>query len=1584
MRGTSESSNLGDDVAHHRGVEATSMRTGPARLTAATSSAVLALGLGVAVVATPAAAQDAGVEIITPDGGNPVDGVVTLAADVEATDADAVEFFHRGHDAGDAVSLGAASHDSSSGLWVLDWDTRTVPDTHRTVDGTDVSLTQPATYDEIGVVASTAAGELSDTADVRVQNMLTVRTAVPSGSVELRGFEDLEALVTSEHEVDAVRFDVYAVDAGDPRLLAGDVALEDPRYGSPLGDPVFPTGEPLHAVGEAAAEGTARWALHGWDTTTVPDGRYLLVATATDAADRRATYTVETFVVNDVSAAAEPGDLVTVTAPFEGQVVAGVVPVTAATTSTVTASEVEVFLDGASIGLDGDGSDGWSVSWDTSGYPDGAYTLSVVARFADGTEAASGARAVSVENAAPAEPAAPAGTFQTGRVTDTVGPYLTYRHELADGEEPGGPPQGDLLIPDAAMQATFSDLEMIPGDGIIGGDVLEFDVTVTNTSPTGSGIVLSAFAFQSKFSESPAIASRIGDKLFYGQVTQADPPHPDGPMGTVKKNGTSQGLFSGKWKGICLNSSTDFIPEFNSGLEDESLECAGNRSDSDVDGEPEILTGDAMLGLRPGESQVVRLSLDSGTTDGALHVVEPGTLQGRVLGTPVQGPNGLEYYVPTIDPAVPGNVLSIPDFGDNKGLRAADGSFDPTFAPAADDFTFANQTYLTLPRANYAFSDILGRNHSCGTYGLAQGACSGGGRPLLGFLDTGDLVPGVQNFAAILRGFGEFHDPDNDLQPDVNPAGETPTDTRPSEPYGVLCENCGGVPYVPVAEFFVDGGAGAVTQSIVAGGYGDPVTDPYLATIDATTSDAVKEQVIPEPDPGGPCDPVTDPDSRRPSCAQLRTSAVGHFHDLAVVPGAGINGGDAVEFTVDVTNTSTNADAYLTAFNYQTKRRGLADIGILDGYSQDRRDVRVDSSLPPCTSLADEACWNAELGVGHFPNVIGNGLLFGQMVWTDADAGREAGPIESDLVHVDAATGIDPVPYRLESVKKNGPFSPILKGNTNFICLKSGLFDNDPDADAGCAGEPAILVDEDGEVVPANITQRLGLPAGETQQVRIRMEWGDFRGAMLEIVAGTLTAENVAAEHAATGGLAREYDCSDQRELEFCHPELVGVPIGYVPGSDATWLTPQTVEEIEHVIINQPGDAPVVMNFQENLGQIMAMAGFLPSAEFWAPDPNPDLVGTPYEGVLIRQQVLGAYDTPDLPPVAPVIGSAPVTEATAGTAYTYDVQATGRPAAMAYSLDTAPAGMVVDAATGVVSWTPDAAGTYDVAVRVANGTAPDAVQAFQVTVAPAPTPPVIGSAPVTEVAVGAPYTYQVQASGVPAALTYTLDIAPPGMVVDGATGLITWTPAAAGTFDVAVRASNGTPPDAVQAFQVTVPTGEAPLLDDFNRANGAPGTAWGGLTAGYRVNQQRLNVNLGGGPLYWRTPFGADQHAAVTFAKVDRIGQQSLLLKADRDHLRLSAIVVSYQPLLRKVTVTSVQHGKLPRTVGDFRTTLSAGDRLGARALSDGTVSVSINDTLIGTANAGSFFAGRGGHVGVMNVLVGGAVLDDFAGGTVG
>ncbi|WP_375760930.1 PQQ-dependent sugar dehydrogenase [Corallococcus exercitus] len=84
-------------------------------------------------------------------------------------------------------------------------------------------------------------------------------------------------------------------------------------------------------------------------------------------------------------------------------------------------------------------------------------------------------------------------------------------------------------------------------------------------------------------------------------------------------------------------------------------------------------------------------------------------------------------------------------------------------------------------------------------------------------------------------------------------------------------------------------------------------------------------------------------------------------------------------------------------------------------------------------------------------------------------------------------------------------------------------------------------------------------------------------------------------------------------------------------------------------------------------------------------------------------------------PLAPAISSTPVTTAVVGAAYRYDVEAEGRPVP-GYSLEgTVPQGMSIDAATGLITWTPSAAGTVDVRVRASNGVSPAAEQSFSIT-----------------------------------------------------------------------------------------------------------------------------------------------------------------------------------------------------------------------------------------------------------------------------
>jgi MYXO-CTERM domain-containing protein len=85
-------------------------------------------------------------------------------------------------------------------------------------------------------------------------------------------------------------------------------------------------------------------------------------------------------------------------------------------------------------------------------------------------------------------------------------------------------------------------------------------------------------------------------------------------------------------------------------------------------------------------------------------------------------------------------------------------------------------------------------------------------------------------------------------------------------------------------------------------------------------------------------------------------------------------------------------------------------------------------------------------------------------------------------------------------------------------------------------------------------------------------------------------------------------------------------------------------------------------------------------------------------------------------PLAPVITSTPVTTAVVGNPYRYDVNADARPAPQYALAGTVPAGMTIDGATGLLTWTPSAAGSVDILVRVSNGIAPDAEHAFTITV----------------------------------------------------------------------------------------------------------------------------------------------------------------------------------------------------------------------------------------------------------------------------
>jgi hypothetical protein len=81
-------------------------------------------------------------------------------------------------------------------------------------------------------------------------------------------------------------------------------------------------------------------------------------------------------------------------------------------------------------------------------------------------------------------------------------------------------------------------------------------------------------------------------------------------------------------------------------------------------------------------------------------------------------------------------------------------------------------------------------------------------------------------------------------------------------------------------------------------------------------------------------------------------------------------------------------------------------------------------------------------------------------------------------------------------------------------------------------------------------------------------------------------------------------------------------------------------------------------------------------------------------------------------------------------------------------------------------------------------------------------PPVITSTPDTTAFVGVPYTYDVDATGIPVP-TFALITFPTGMTIDPNSGVIQWTPTAAGDFDVCAEAANSAGAD-TQCFTISV------------------------------------------------------------------------------------------------------------------------------------------------------------------------------------
>jgi hypothetical protein len=139
---------------------------------------------------------------------------------------------------------------------------------------------------------------------------------------------------------------------------------------------------------------------------------------------------------------------------------------------------------------------------------------------------------------------------------------------------------------------------------------------------------------------------------------------------------------------------------------------------------------------------------------------------------------------------------------------------------------------------------------------------------------------------------------------------------------------------------------------------------------------------------------------------------------------------------------------------------------------------------------------------------------------------------------------------------------------------------------------------------------------------------------------------------------------------------------------------------------------------------------------------------------------------------APTITSEPLTSGVVGQEYRYAASADSS-APVTWSLQTAPSGMTIDSASGLLKWLPAEPDVGDQPVELtASNLAGETIQAFVITVGLAPR---ITSPPNTHTAVNSSYLYQPEAIGT-LPWAWQLISGPESMNIDRESGIVTWFP----------------------------------------------------------------------------------------------------------------------------------------------------------------------------------------------------------------
>ena len=217
-------------------------------------------------------------------------------------------------------------------------------------------------------------------------------------------------------------------------------------------------------------------------------------------------------------------------------------------------------------------------------------------------------------------------------------------------------------------------------------------------------------------------------------------------------------------------------------------------------------------------------------------------------------------------------------------------------------------------------------------------------------------------------------------------------------------------------------------------------------------------------------------------------------------------------------------------------------------------------------------------------------------------------------------------------------------------------------------------------------------------------------------------------------------------------------------------------------------------------------------------------------------------------PAALAITTSSLPAGTVGTAYTATtLAATGGIPPYTWSASGLPGGLSISAA-GVISGTPTASGTFSVTLQVADSTQVTATKAYSVTVAAATVPlSITTQAPLAGGEVGVAYAQAFAATGGTPPYQWSVSSGTvPGLTLS-ATGSLTGTPTAAGTFSFTIQVVDSARATATQAF--TIKIAPVPLVITTSSLPGG--------TVGTSYTATTLAATGGTPPYTWSVASGA-------------------------------------------------------------------------------------------------------------------------------